>query len=52
MSSPPVPPGMSETKYSHLPSGDTAGWAYDESVSAVMVTFCGLLHVASDREEE
>ena len=41
MSNPPIPPGISDTKYNHAPSGDTAGWATDERLSFVISHFCG-----------
>ncbi len=34
-----------------MPSGDTAGWAYTEMVSAVISSFCGALHLASERDD-
>ena len=42
---------MSEVKYSHRPSGDTAGWAKFDRVSLDSGTICGLPHEASERDE-
>ena len=49
MSSPPKPPGMSLTKYSHLPSGLTAGCAKHDSVSFKIASSVGFAHAASLR---
>ena len=51
MSRPPNPPGMSETKYSHLPSGDTVGWAKEDKVSLVISNNLGAPQLASVRSE-
>ena len=51
ISRPPMPPGMSEVKYSHCPSGDTAGCPWLDMVSALISNFTGALHFASERWE-
>ena len=51
ISNPPIPPGMSEVKYNHSPSGEMAGCAKLLRVSLVISSFVAFPQAASERGE-